>query len=70
MVPCKLCPVCGHQPNFSPSMIRNAESVGCNWEEHCPENSFDFTTQYLPIDEAIAAWNAAVDAHIEKEASK
>lgn len=63
---CKNCPVCGHQPHFSPSMIRDAESVGCNWDNHCPEQSFDFTTQYLPFDEAISAWNAAVDAYNEK----
>ena len=58
----KLCPVCGKMPTFSPSMTRDAENVGCNWEDHCPkEGSFDFTFGYLPMPEAIEKWNEAVD---------
>ena len=65
---CLPCPKCGHQPTWHGSMIRDAESIGCNWEGHCPEDSFDFSTGYLPVEEAIAAWNAAVTKHTEGEA--
>lgn len=62
------CPVCGHGPKFMPSMIRDAESVGCNWEAHCPEGgSFDFCTPYLPMDEAIRQWNEAVLAFLARQ---
>lgn len=64
---CKPCPVCGRQPTWHPSMIRDAESIGCNWEDHCPEvGSFDFTTEYLPVDQAVSQWNTAVEAHNAK----
>lgn len=65
---CLLCPKCGHRPTWHGSMIRDAESIGCNWEDHCPEDSFDFTTGYMPIEEAIASWNAAVTKATEGEA--
>jgi hypothetical protein len=43
-------------------MIRDAESLDCNWDDGCPtEGSFDFCTGYLPVPEAITAWNKAVD---------
>lgn len=58
---CLNCPVCGHRPQWMPSMRREAESIGCNWEDHCPEaGSFDFMTDYLPVTEAVTRWNAAV----------
>lgn len=61
---CEKCPVCGHPPRWHGSMIRDAESIGCNWEDHCPqEGSFDFVTDYLPVEQAVAEWNAAVAAH-------
>lgn len=62
MKPCKDCPVCHRQPHFYPSMRREAESVECPWDEECPKDeSFDFSSGYLPIDEAIDAWNKAVE---------
>mgnify|MGYP001761411581 CR=1 FL=1 len=64
---CLPCPVCGRQPHWYPSMIRAAESIECPWDDGCPENSFDFSTGYLPDDEAVAAWNAAVLAHESEE---
>ena len=59
-VKCLDCPVCGHQPMWHGSMIRDAESICCNWEDHCPEDSFDFDTGYLPVTEAVESWNRAV----------
>lgn len=61
---CKPCPVCGHPPTWFGSMIRDGESIGCNFEEHCPEEgAFEFSTHPLPDAEAIRAWNEAVDAY-------
>lgn len=58
---CVKCPVCGHSPQWMPSMTQEAESIGCNWDSHCPEvGSYDFTTDYLPVSEAVSKWNAAV----------
>lgn len=61
MKPCLDCPICHRQPHWCPSMVRDAESVGCNWDDGCPEDSFDFMTDYLPIKEAVAAWNLEVE---------
>ena len=61
---CLPCPVCGRQPRWYPSMIRAAESIECPWDDGCPkDNSFDFSTGYLPDAEAVAEWNKAVRAH-------
>lgn len=58
------CPVCHHQPSMHGSMVSDTESIGCNWDPHCPQiGSFDFMTDYLPIGEAIAEWNSAVEAY-------
>lgn len=60
---CKPCPVCNHYPRWFGSQRDGfLESIGCNWERHCPEEgSFDFMTPYLAPEKAIAEWNAAVD---------
>lgn len=60
---CLNCPVCGHQPEWMPSMIKEAEAIGCNLSDHCPEDYFGFDTGYLPDEEAVAKWNAAVLAY-------
>lgn len=62
------CPVCKKPPSFHGSMVRDAESVGCNWEDHCPrEGSFGFQTDYLPVFEAITLWNAEVQKHLKSK---
>lgn len=59
---CKNCPVCGHQPFWYGSMKSPGEEcIECPWAPHCPEDSFDFSTGYLPADKAVAKWNSAVD---------
>ena len=63
--PCKPCPVCGKQPDWHGSMIiPGNESISCNVTDSCPDDYFGFSTGYLPVAAAIAAWNAAVDERL------